>query len=82
MLPKANQHIIEFTTLEDLQNYKNQFSVSLTIGSFDAIHLPGEDGCRANSNDADFFLLCIWPPAGNWKYHSYLQGSTGIIGKF
>lgn len=39
MLPTANQHIIEFTTLEELFNYKNRNAVSLTIGSFDAIHL-------------------------------------------
>lgn len=39
MLPTANQNIVEFVNLEDLLHYKNNTPITLTIGSFDAIHL-------------------------------------------
>lgn len=39
MLSAANQNIVEFVNLEDLLLFNNKTPVTLTIGSFDAIHL-------------------------------------------
>lgn len=39
MFSTTNQHIIEFHSLEEILQYKNKEFITLTIGSFDAIHL-------------------------------------------
>jgi riboflavin kinase/FMN adenylyltransferase len=39
MFPTNHQQLIEFKTLEEIKNFKSLEAVTLTIGSFDAIHL-------------------------------------------